>query len=220
MKRRVISTLTIIIGLVLLVYPKVSEVYNNYQQKKIVKEWQQSLGSSEEIMDNGVGSILPGSLESDKDSGDEEEKNRKNEKKLTEGYTKKNIKGMLKIEKINLNLPILSGAIEENLKISVASIEHTGNAGEFGNYAIAGHRSRTYGRNFNRLEEVEIGDIIEVDKGEKIYKYTVVEKLFVKPEETWVLNNNKNIKGITLVTCHPMVDNPTHRLIIKGKILD
>jgi sortase A len=219
-KRRVISTLTIIIGLVLLVYPKVSEVYNNYQQKKIVKEWQQSLGSSEEIMDNGVGSILPGSLESDKDSGDEEEKNRKNEKKLTEGYTKKNIKGMLKIEKINLNLPILSGAIEENLKISVASIEHTGNAGEFGNYAIAGHRSRTYGRNFNRLEEVEIGDIIEVDKGEKIYKYTVVEKLFVKPEETWVLNNNKNIKGITLVTCHPMVDNPTHRLIIKGKILD
>mgnify|MGYP000847432543 FL=1 len=193
MKRRVISTLTIIIGLVLLVYPKVSEVYNNYQQKKIVKEWQQSLGSSEEIMDNGVGSILPGSLESDKDSGDEEEKNRKNEKKLTEGYTKKNIKGMLKIEKINLNLPILSGAIEENLKISVASIEHTGNAGEFGNYAIAGHRSRTYGRNFNRLEEVEIGDIIEVDKGEKIYKYTVVEKLFVKPEETWVLNNNKNI---------------------------
>ena len=215
MKRRVISTLTIIIGLVLLVYPKVSEVYNNYQQKKIVKEWQQSLGSSEEIMDNGVGSILPGSLESDKDSGDEEEKNRKNEKKLTEGYTKKNIKGMLKIEKINLNLPILSGAIEENLKISVASIEHTGNAGEFGNYAIAGHRSRTYGRNFNRLEEVEIGDIIEVDKGEKIYKYTVVEKLFVKPEETWVLNNNKNIKGITLVTCHPMVDNPTHRLIIK-----
>lgn len=220
MKRRIISTLVIIIGLILLAYPKVSEFYNNYQQKKIAKQWQQSLVISEEITDNVVGSILPGNLVMDEDSGDEEEKKRENEKKLTEEYMKKNIEGMLKIEKINLNLPILSGAIEGNLKISVASIEHTGNGGEFGNYAIAGHRSRTYGRNFNRLEEVEIGDIIEVDKGEKKYKYTVVEKLFVKPEETWVLNSNKDIKEITLVTCHPMIDNPTHRLIIKGRILD
>lgn len=36
---------------------------------------------------------------------------------------------MLKIEKINLNLPILKGAIERNLKISVATIEHTGSEG-------------------------------------------------------------------------------------------
>ena len=46
-----------------------------------------------------------------------------------------------------------------------------------------------------------------------------MEKLYVKPEEVWVLNGNKTDKEVTLITCHPQV-NPTHRLIIKGKIID
>ena len=105
------------------------------------------------------------------------------------------------------------------MNISVASMDHTGKAGEFGNYVIAGHRNYTYGRNFNRLDEVEVGDTIEVDTGKEQYKYIVEEKLYVKPQETWVLNDNKKSREITLITCHPMV-NATHRLIIKGKIKD
>jgi len=226
-KRRIVSTLVIFIGLLLLAYPKVTEFYNNYQQQELIKEWQQSLqiidnGSTvsdnkitpdiRQNADNEIVSTIPGDLKGNDVSQETEEQR--------EEHIKRNVEGMLKIEKIDLNQPILKGAVEENLKISVASIEHTGEAGEFGNYAIAGHRSHTYGRNFNRLEEVEVGDVVEVDKGEKKYKYTIVEKLFVKPEETWVLNSNKRIKEITLVTCHPMIANPTHRLIIKGRILD
>lgn len=163
-------------------------------------EWQESLA----IIDNGH-----------KEPDTSEEDGNKKEKE----YIENNTDGVLKIDKINLEQPILRGATEKNMNISVASMDHTGKAGEFGNYVIAGHRNYTYGRNFNRLDEVEVGDTIEVDTGKEQYKYIVEEKLYVKPQETWVLNDNKKSREITLITCHPMV-NATHRLIIKGKIKD
>ncbi|WP_313636591.1 class D sortase, partial [Paenibacillus sp.] len=127
--------------------------------------------------------------------------------------------GILTIGNIDLTLPILHGATQENMKKTVASIVNTGKAGEVGNYAVAGHRSRTYGRNFNRLDELTLGDHIEVDNGKEQFEYTVTEKLYVKPDEVWVLEPNGKDKEITLVTCDPIV-NPTHRLIIKGKIVE
>ena len=55
------------------------------------------------------------------------------------------------------------------MSLSLASIAKTGKAGAIGNYAIAGHRNLTYGKNFNRLDELAVGDLIEVDTGEKQY---------------------------------------------------
>ncbi len=233
MKRKIISSIIIFIGLVVAAYPKISELYSDYQQEKFIKEWQQSLqlidsGETENINQE---TNLPAEPNYDEISeeekkkmelADREEKRKREEDRAAkekEEYIQKHMEGMLKIDKIKLNQPILKGATEKNLNVSVASIDNTGKAGEVGNYAIAGHRNRTFGRNFNRLEEVEVGDSVVVDSGDNQYKYTVTEKLYVKPEEVWVLYSNKKDKEITLITCHPM-KNPTHRLIIKGKIID
>jgi len=43
-----------------------------------------------------------------------------------------------------------------------------------------------------------------------------LKKFYVKPEELWVLEGDKENEEITLITCHPII-NPTQRLIIKGK---
>lgn len=233
MKRKIISILLILIGLLLIAYPKASELYANYRQQRLIIEWKESLstidtGNMDAEDDNGdIGKeqqdIRQDSNVNNSTKGEQSKNNSaqgvEEGKKLRDKYVKKNMEGMLRIKKINLYLPILTGATEKNLKISVSSIEHTGKAGQIGNYAIAGHRNYGYGRNFNRLDEVEAGDIIEVESGKKQYKYVVVEKLYVKPENTYVLEGNRQRKEITLVTCHPMV-KPTHRLIIKGKILD
>lgn len=244
MKRKILSWIIIIIGLLLAAYPKASELYVDYKQAKLVEQWQQSLavidsGDDIEIENDEIYNLdedsnlhMEASPQDPREEGetkeDPEEKRKEEEKareraakaaKEKEEYINKNMEGILKINKIKFNQPILKGATEKNLKTSVASVENTGKAGEVGNYAIAGHRTRSYGRNFNRLEEVELGDIVEVDSGDNQYKYTVTEKLYVYPEDVWVLNNNKEDKEITLITCHPMV-NPTHRLIIKGKIID
>lgn len=243
MKRKIIPWIIIITGLFIVAYPKASELYGDYKQTKLIEEWQQSLSRidsidmEEEEEINSLESYGEEELEigaveelnfreirereKKKKEEAEREKKRKEEAaaQKREEYIQKHMEGILKIEKIKFSQPILKGATQNNLNISVASVENTGKAGELGNYAIAGHRNRSFGRNFNRLEEVDVGDKIVVDSGDNQFEYTVTEKLYVYPEEVWVLYSNKEDKEITLITCHPM-KNPTHRLIIKGKILE
>ncbi|MFA5576557.1 MAG: class D sortase [Tissierellaceae bacterium] len=233
--RKYISALLILAGIVVMIYPKAMDIYSRYRQEKIMEEWQNSLA----LIDKGIDeegeeweqapwydydeesliSQLEERQEEAQDKANREKEKLERERKAREEYIKEHMDGILTIDKIEFKQPILRGATEGNLKISVASMEHSGKPGDIGNYAIAGHRSRPYGKNFNRLDEVEEGDIIGLDDGETLYKYTVVEKLYVYPEETWVLNSKEGEREITLITCHPM-KNPTHRLIVKGKILD
>ena len=77
-----------------------------------------------------------------------------------EQYIFENMQGVLTIKKIDLKIPVLKEDTEENLNISVAHVAGTSGPGEVGNYVIAGHRMRAYGRHFNRLHEVTVGDEI------------------------------------------------------------
>lgn len=199
MKKKIIPIIFIVIGIIIILYPKANEYYNEYKQKKILEDWENiivDLDSTDEIVE------------------DEEVGELKNIDRVTGG-----MEGLLKIDKIDLKLPILTGASQENMKTSVASIDHTGFPGQVGNYAISGHRNLTYGRNFNRLDEVIEGDSLLVETDEEEYEYKVVEKLYVLPEDTWVLKGNDKDKEITLITCHP-VGLATHRLIIKGRLIE
>ncbi|WP_314587474.1 class D sortase [Paenibacillus terrigena] len=215
MNKKITAILLMVIGIVLLVTPKLTEMYQDYQQEQLLKEWQASLlniDSAEEPAEQGQeGAVKPTSTLPATRGSEDNTTVKSPEHEAAEG--------ILTIDKINLKLPILHGATQENMKKTVASIASTGKAGEVGNYAIAGHRNRTYGRNFNRLDELAEGDHIKVNNGKEQFEYTVTEKLRVKPDEVWVLKPDGKDKEITLVTCDPMI-NPTHRLIIKGKIID
>ncbi|WP_438349565.1 class D sortase [Paenibacillus sp. FA6] len=200
-------------GMMMLNYPKLSEMYENYQQQKLVAEWQKSLNNidnGDELSEEMAEDTLSDNVDLEDVVDDLQERTSSNDE---------NMEGILRISTIGLQLPILHGATKENMKTTIASIANTGTMGRVGNYALAGHRNRTYGRNFNRLNEVVEGDKIQVDNGEQQFEYTVTEKLRVKPEEVWVLEGNGEDKELTLVTCDPMI-NPTHRIIIKGKIID
>ena len=206
MKRKMMSVVLIIIGLLIMAYPKTLEIYQNYQQEKLMKQWQGSFL----MIDNS--DILGAQILQDEAVGEIEEP-------AIPIQISKDMDGIMTIEKINLILPILKGSTKQNLNKALASIDKTGKPGAVGNYSVAGHRNQKYGSMFNRLDEVAIGDQITIDSGGGVYTYTVEEKLLVKPEETWVLEGNKEDKEITLVTCDPII-GATHRLIIKGKIIE
>ncbi|MCD4713353.1 MAG: class D sortase [Clostridiales bacterium] len=121
--------------------------------------------------------------------------------------------GKIVIPKIDLTMPLLSGASEYNLNRGAATIAGTSAFGEIGNVGIAGHRGRSYGIMFNRLDEMSIGDTIEVVTSEKTFKYKVYKTHIVEPTDVTVLYRNSKDQIITLVTCDP-VRNPTHRLIV------
>lgn len=132
-------------------------------------------------------------------------------------YPSENIEGTLKIDSINFYQPILKGATKNNLNLSVSKIDNTASMGTIGNYAIAGHNSKVYGRNFNRLHEVDIGDEIELTDESSDYKYRVYDRFIVDPDEIWVIESDGNRSTITLITCDYSTD-PSSRLIIKGEI--
>lgn len=218
MKRKLASLMLICIGIMILTYPKLSQIYHDARQDRLVQQWQhsfQNIHSGEDSQAEDVSNepyrftnVNTAFAPSNSEPSEDKVPARPD-----------NMEGLLVIDTIDLSLPILSGATEENLKTTAASIENTGEMGQVGNYAVAGHRNHAYGRNFNRLDELDEGDQIVVDNGEEQFEYTVFEKLYVLPEEVWVLESNGEDREITLVTCHP-IDTGTHRLIIKGKITD
>ncbi|ABK62339.1 MULTISPECIES: class D sortase [Clostridium] len=193
MIKKRISIVIIFIGILIFIYPKISELYYTNKQKRIIRKY-------DNLIENKFNTKTKQQIEN---------KDILNNKKLN------NVDGILKIDKISLKLPILHGCNQKNLKVSLSSLDNNVNPGQVGNYVVAGHRSKTYGRNFNRLNEVNKDDIIEVDTLTNKYKYVIQKKIVVRPEETWILNSNGKDREITLITCYP-INKPTHRLILKG----
>lgn len=125
--------------------------------------------------------------------------------------------GILTIDKIKLKLPIFSGASNANLKIGVGWMKETASIGQNGNAALAAHRSHTYGRFFNRLDELQIDDTFTISVGDQQYKYVVFNKVVVEPTDVSVLKQNKKEQVVTLITCTPLI-TATHRLIIQARL--
>lgn len=201
MKIKVIAIFLIIVGIGILAFPKARTFYYQQQQMDLTTQWQDHLS----LLEAGEEEKEAGKTEGDGGTA-------------RQPASAENMDGMLAIEAIDLNQPILRGITAANLNRSVSSMSDAGTPGAVGNYVIAGHRSHTYARLFNRLEEVKPGDTIIVQTAADRFTYTVTEKRFVSPEDISVLQANGSDKEITLITCHPMI-NPTERLIIKGKIL-
>jgi len=127
--------------------------------------------------------------------------------------------GVIKVPKIDAEIPIYENASQENLKNGVCHISGTSLFGETGNISLAGHRSYTYGRMFNRLNEVNIGDQIIIEHDSNVLNYKVYEILTVEPKDVWVLETVENKKEIvTLITCTPLYV-ASHRLIVRAELV-
>lgn len=125
--------------------------------------------------------------------------------------------GKIIVDKIDLDLVLLEGESQDEIKWGAGHMLKTAWPGEAGNCAIAGHRNYTFGSMFNRLDEIEIGDEVEIEFLGETFKYKINEKIIVEPDDLSVLDQDKDKKELTLITCHPIYTG-THRLIIKGSL--
>ena len=122
--------------------------------------------------------------------------------------------GMIRIDKINLNYPILSESNYDLLKISLCRFAGP-MPNEIGNLCIAGHKYVDY-KLFSRLHELENGDKIDIYdlNGTKI-TYAVFDKFEVKANDLSCTNQNVGENRIiTLLTCNNINGK---RTIIKAK---
>lgn len=207
--RKLLAIFLIFSGIVIMLYPKGTQLYSSYMQKKLLNKWENQTTGESSLVNNSY-----------KDLNQVFAESKNNEESETGPDTvngeQQILIGTIEIKKINLVLPILEGANQKNLKIAAGHLEGTSFPGEPGNMAIAAHRSRTYGKMFNRLNELKPGDEIIVKDRKHTYTYQVYNISIVEPDDLSVLKRDGNNQILTLITCDP-IDTGTHRLIIHAK---
>ncbi|ULO06944.1 class D sortase [Paenibacillus sp. 19GGS1-52] len=217
---RKFSYLVILAGILVMLFPKANEWYNDWQQQKLLDEAEQSYSNSAPAtVDPDLKSKYAEvtQLLSEESALDEQPPSDAAVKAEPEVVLGGKVIALIEIDKINLLLPVLEGATKANMKHAATHMKETTSIGQIGNAAIAAHRARTTGRLFNRLNEVAVGDIITVKTSKQAYNYEVYKISIVEPTDVSVLNGNNKDKILTLITCDPLV-NPTHRLIVQAKL--
>ena len=124
-------------------------------------------------------------------------------------------KNVIQIPQLDIEAVIFEGTSSYVLSVGVGHYEGTVAVGEFGNCAIAGHRSDSKNCIFNGLDTLRLLDeFYAYDEDGKKHTYTIVAKYIVEPEEIGVLSQgDKEHVKMTLTTC---ANNGMSRLIVEG----
>lgn len=94
--------------------------------------------------------------------------------------------------------------------LGIGHYEGTAMPGAVGNFAVAAHRT-TYGKPFNRIEELQVGDPLVVQTEQTWYVYRVTSMEIVSPRQIEVVAPVPGQPEVvptqammTMTTCHPM----------------
>lgn len=197
--RRLLSTVLILAGLAVLLYPSATEVYGYYMQLQLNKEWEaeakkqqlksaalevkerRALGETAFVNENAVLSSAV--------------------RQLSQVNGGNFPPTRIKIPKIGLEQVVFEGVDEETLKKGPGHYPGTANPGQRGNVGLAGHRV-TYSKPFNRVDELNTGDVIILETLDAVYDYKVVRKRVLSPEDISMLKPTTDSR-LTLTTCTP-----------------
>ncbi len=105
---------------------------------------------------------------------------------------------VLRIPKLQLEVPVLEGTDRLTLNSGVGRIAGTAFPGEPGNIGITGHRDGF----FRGLKDIGTGDTIQLDTGQRTDTYTVDKIEITLPDDISVLRSHARAE-LTLVTCYP-----------------
>lgn len=129
--------------------------------------------------------------------------------------------GTIKIDKINLNLPLLDDAGVVPLRYGAGMLAGTAMPGEDGNCVILGHRMKAYGSLFNRLGEMAVGDSVLITTLDGTQYEYLVDEIIPKLDPAnlgdYIDKSDGTGKQLTLVTCTP-TGVGSHRLLVIGHL--
>lgn len=220
--RTIIMVLLFFMGLLVLLYPTLSDFYNQKVQSAAIVNYESILADYEE---KDYTSLF-------------EEANQYNEelKKLSDPYlmyeTLKNynniinangkgMMGYIQIDKIKVELPIYHGTSEEVLNVAVGHLEGSSiPVGGLGTHSVlSAHRGLPSTKLFTDLDKLEIGDIFTVTILNRQLTYQIDHIEIVEPHNINNLKIDPNEDYLTLMTCTPYGIN-THRLLVRGKRIE
>jgi sortase A len=122
---------------------------------------------------------------------------------------------VLRIPRLQLEVPVLEGTDELTLNRGVGRIAGTSRPGETGNIGIAGHRDGF----FRPLKDIREGDLIELVTTSRTEVYGVDRLRITSPADVSALRF-KDAPSLTLVTCYPFyfVGPAPNRYIVEASL--
>jgi sortase A len=98
---------------------------------------------------------------------------------------------------------VVAGIGVEELRLGPGHFPDTPLPGQFGNAAIAGHRT-TYGQPFHDVDQLVVGDDIVVTTDQGRFTYVVSDINIVLPSDYQVVSTvDRSRATLTLTSCHP-----------------
>jgi sortase A len=121
----------------------------------------------------------------------------------------------LSIPRIGLRAVVIEGASAHSLLMGPGHLTGSAIPGTNGNAVIAGHRD-TF---FRHVDQLRAGDAIFILRGGKQFRYIVVQKKIVQPNNLSVLRATK-VGEVTLITCYPthFIGPAPQRLVIVARL--
>ncbi len=227
-KKNNISTfiliIVFIIGICLLCYPFVSNLWNTRTQSRAINNYKETV----EEFNNAE-------YEKYFDAADKfNAQIRKlgsevaiTEPELLDGYedvlnvSGSGIMGYVTIEKINVNLPIYHGTDSSVLNLGAGHLEGTSLpvGGKGTHCVISAHRGFPSALLFTNLDKMEIGDTFTITVLDRVLTYEVDNISIILPDEIENIFIDEDEDYCTLMTCTPYGIN-THRLLVRGVRID
>ena len=121
--------------------------------------------------------------------------------------------GRLKIESIDLELPVLFGANYDILKKGIAHDDRSYFPGQGGSIVMAGHNFKKF---LARLPETKIGDMIVLETNYGTFNYQISDQKIVKETETDAVPIVDTAEVLMLYTCWPInnIGHASERYIV------
>lgn len=129
--------------------------------------------------------------------------------------------GYIEIEAIGVTLPIYHGTDDSVLQVAVGHLEWSSLpvGGEGTHCVLSGHRGLPSAKLFTNLDRLVEGDTFVLRVLDEVLTYEVDQILIVEPEDVSALQIEEGKDLCTLVTCTPYGIN-SHRLLVRGHRVD
>ena len=126
--------------------------------------------------------------------------------------------GRLRIDAIDVDLPIYHGTSDETLAKGVGHLQGTSLpvGGPSTHSVLTAHRGLAEATLFDRLDELRIGDTFRIEVFGEVLSYRIIETKVVDPSDTESLFPRYEKDLVTLVTCTPLGIN-SHRILVTAE---
>lgn len=124
--------------------------------------------------------------------------------------------GYIEIPDMDVRLPLLLGASEENMAKGAAVLSQTSMpiGGESTNCVIAGHRGYRGSPYFRNIQRLQVGSAVYVTNPWETLEYTVTGFDIIQPSDLNAILIQPGKDMVTLLTCHPYASRGEYRYVV------